>query len=143
MHYPRRVKENGQHHFDVAMHLSCLFSHRDVECLHCDDYILVSRSYALTHDSSPVMTEFRKLGSPFMESNMSCETSRQSSFCSIVSNVGMNFTVTLRRPKSSFEIECTELEHTPTSAVGFFNGAATVLHKKSPHLVNHLVISAS
>lgn len=50
---------------------------------------------------------------------------------------------TLRRPKSSFEIECTELEHTPTSAVGFFNGAATVLHKKSPHLVNHLVISAS
>lgn len=57
-----------------------------------------------------------EVGSPFAESSMSCETSRWSYFCSVVSSFGTNFADTLRKAKSSLKMECTETMLIPTSS---------------------------
>lgn len=45
MHHPKGIKENGQHDLDITADLpSFFFGLGDVECFHCDNYILVSGS---------------------------------------------------------------------------------------------------
>lgn len=39
MHHPTGVKVNGQHHFDIALHLPDLSWPQDFLCFHCDDCV--------------------------------------------------------------------------------------------------------
>ena len=104
--------------------------------------LLFWRSYTKMHDSSQVMTFFRKSGSLLVVSSKLCVTLAQDSFCSCNSNHGMNFAGThfkmfhqklqntsLRIPRSS--------SNSQLSAIDF----SVLQHKCIQHFLSSITFS--
>ena len=116
MHHPTVTKENGQHHFDVALHLPGLFWPRG-----CWMFLLwwLRLGFRVIPINSWLVTSghnVQKFGVTVCIVQHVLRDFQQSCFCSIVSNFGTNFADTLRMAKTSVKMECTEPVLIPTSS---------------------------